>query len=77
MNHSSGNIKCYSIWIEGQPDSTIPDRRLGAYVGNSFIDACKRACYDRFGLEQTSSHFSIGKRGIPYYSGCKLYVGRK
>lgn len=69
-------IKTYSVWLEGQPDNTVPSRRLGAYVGISFVDACKRACWDRFGIDQTSKCFHVSKSGVPYYSGCKLYAGR-
>lgn len=71
------SIKSYSIWIKGQPDGSIPDRRLGAYVGMNFVDACKRACWDRFGVDYTASCFHVNKSGIPFYSGHMLYNGRK
>lgn len=70
------NIKPYSIWLDGMPDGSIKARRLGAYIGTSFIDACKRACYDRYGIDQTDSCFHISKSGLPYFSGCKFYEGR-
>lgn len=78
MNRStSGKIKCYSVWIEGNSETNLPDRRLGAYVGEGFADACRRACNDRFGLEQTSSHFKVSRSGNPTFSGFKLYSGRR
>ena len=77
MNRStSGKIKCYSIWIEGNSETNLPDRRLGAYVGKGFADACRRACWDRFGLEKTTSCFHVSRSGTPYFSGFKLYIGR-
>lgn len=73
---SQRRIKSYSVWLEGNPDSYIPTRYLGAYIGLSFTDACKRACWDRFGMDKTTSCFHVSKSGTPYFSGFKLYTGR-
>lgn len=68
--------KSYSIWLEAMyPESIIQYHFLGAYIGTSFPDACKRACWDRFGMDSTQNSFKV-KNGIPYYSSRRFHHGK-